>query len=80
MLPFLCCRQVLRFEAFRDVIRLQAIGLEEAAGLEFVYHENVEIRAAMRAAATAAAAAAAGQRVPQPAIGLSLPAAGEEEG
>ncbi|GFR43558.1 hypothetical protein Agub_g4651 [Astrephomene gubernaculifera] len=57
--------QSLRFESFRDVVRLTAKGLGEEEGLAFARQENIEIRAAMRAAATAAAVAAAGQRNPQ---------------
>ncbi|GIL46948.1 hypothetical protein Vafri_3819 [Volvox africanus] len=67
--------QSLRFESFRDVVRLATKGLSEPEGLAFARQENIEIRAAMRAAATAAAAAAAGQRNPPP-LSMAMPMAG----
>ncbi|EFJ50870.1 hypothetical protein VOLCADRAFT_103657 [Volvox carteri f. nagariensis] len=67
--------QSLRFESFRDAVRLVGKGLTEPEGLAFARQENIEIRAAMRAAATAAAAAAAGQRHPPP-LGIAMPATG----
>ncbi|KAG2445716.1 hypothetical protein HXX76_000322 [Chlamydomonas incerta] len=62
----------LRFESFRDVVRLSAKGLSEEKGIEFAHQENIEIRAARRAAAAAQAAATSGHRNPQP-LPMSMP-------
>ena len=61
------CLQLLAFESFRDLVRLDAKGLSEEHGIFVVQKESIEARAALRAAAAAAAAAQQqqGQRNPQ---------------
>lgn len=46
--------QTLRFESYRDLVRLVARGLTEAQGLQFTEQESLERRAAQHAAMQAA--------------------------
>eukprot|EP00798_Chlamydomonas_sp_ICE-L_P001559 gene1559-32941_t len=62
-------------KSFRDLVRLEAMGLNEAKGLAFASSENISIRAAARTAATAAYAVASG-RVQQPSSSAAVAAAG----
>ncbi|PRW45018.1 CLK4-associating serine arginine rich isoform X2 [Chlorella sorokiniana] len=52
----------LRFEAYRDLVRLKCLGLSERQGIAHAEQENVAIRAASRAAAVAALEAAKGPK------------------
>jgi arginine/serine-rich splicing factor 16 len=48
------CSQTLRFESYRDLVRLMARGLSEAQGLQLVEQESLERRAQQHAAMQAA--------------------------
>lgn len=49
--------QLIAFESYRDLVRLQQLNLTEAQGLAFVEQENVALRAQVKSRAAAAAAA-----------------------
>lgn len=53
-LSFTGCWQTLRFESYRDLVRLMARGLSEAQGLQLVDQESLERRAQQHAALQAA--------------------------
>ncbi|KAL4449357.1 hypothetical protein ABPG77_007001 [Micractinium sp. CCAP 211/92] len=52
----------LRFEAYRDLIRLKCLGLSDRQGIKHAEQENVAIRAAARQAAVAALEATQGPK------------------
>ena len=63
--------QLVRFEAFRDLVKLLQLGVAEEAGILLAEDENLDARAAAKSSAAAQAAVSGGQAAGPKAPGVA---------